>query len=85
VIAASRAKGVIVTSTWIAALTLALAEAQGNASPTGKLEPKAGLATFATYDMRRFFPSEFDAWLAAGHVTTPLYQQFCQPTGRLRD
>ncbi|KAK5653269.1 hypothetical protein OQA88_9168 [Cercophora sp. LCS_1] len=54
-IAACKTHNLTVTSAWIAALALSLAQTAPDDAPT------AGLATFATIDMRRFFPSPFDA------------------------
>lgn len=75
VVGACRSNGLSVTSVWMAAITLALAHFQAKGNPGGSLSPDAGLATFSTVDMRKFFPSTFGAKTAPAacyHAAIPV-------------
>jgi hypothetical protein len=75
VVSACKCTGVSVTSAWMAAIALSLAHFQSKGSPGGSISPDAGLATFATVDMRKYFPRTFDAKtapLACYHAAIPI-------------
>lgn len=75
VVGACRSNKLSVTSAWMAAIALALAHFQAKGKLGGSISPGAGLSTFATVDMRKFFSAAFDtktAPAACYHAAIPV-------------